>query len=782
MLVSLKTAVAMIKRRKAQSFSIGIILSLTTLLLFVGISLLQSSEPFEDMYERAKGSHTFLVVNNSLHNVEKITDWWERQSNVENVQVIKQSKDVKIAVHKEGQREMDYFFFAEYDPNAKYDLIFTNNNEKPRPLGKSEIYINPVFAKVYKVEKDDELEVLINNKIEILTVADIVVDPQYSSMLSYSRNWVAEGFLDDYQIEEGATVGIRYIDYDQETETALLNEFEAFTSDDFPVQVIDFEMVKLLYSLLFTLISGVLLLVSILMLIIVIFIIRNTISYSIIDNFKSIGVMKATGFSNRNIIETYVFMYSILTLIATFVGIVGGYWLQGFLVLRLQSALNVPVSSQVLIPSIATVLILLTLVTIFSFITAKKGAKIKPVQAIKYGVPENKLAITKVSLRHLRILPLPFMLAFKQLLNKSKQTIVVIASHSLIIILCISMISLFDTFKGDQILNHFTSMPTGDMTISYQGEDSVEEILSNLKSHVEIDHAIYSTQILNSSVYSDENSKQIRVIGSMVLGNSEQFGVSVSKGRAPIHSNEILLTSKMLGETRKEIGDFIEIKTEIGTKKYLITGLYQTVNNLGLSYMIPYSDDIAMTQTNSLSFYTVSFSDQSIHFEDLKKILFSEYGDKMDVKRLDDHSAGIKGMLDQLPSVFLLLIITFYVVSGAAVMNWTMMDIKRSAKMFGLLKTSGFSNRQIIGMLMTKTLIITLFASMIGFILAINLAPYFLEVLIMITPFQISNLTLQLSVHSAVMTVGLYFFITIIATILPARRIRKITPRVLIIE
>lgn len=771
----------MLTRRKGQSITIGIILSLTALLLFIGVSLITSSDAFERMYERAKGSHTLLLVSQHLHDYEKIMSWWEEQEPVEHVHLIRESEIIKINVNKNGKTEMDSFFLAEYNAQTEQNQLYTLEDELAAPLQAHEIYVNPVFANLFDVKKYDELDVLINNELVAFTVAGIVVDPQYSSMLSYSRNWIAEGVLDRYGIEHGATIGIRYTSYDAAIEETLIAEFEAYSAQDFPAQIMPFETLELIYSLLFTVISAALLLVSLLMLFIVIFIIRNTISNTIIDNYKSIGVMKATGFSNRQIKAIYVLMYGFLTGLASSFGIVIGYVLQGTIVEKLQEALNVPVTRELAIPGMVTLLLILGLVTVFSYIAARKATRIKPIQAIKYGLPEESVTTTRVGVKHLIKLPFSLIIALKQMANRSKQTIAIVASHALIIVLCISMVSILDSFRGQSIIEHFTSMPLGDMSITYHGEETVETMLLELKEMDDTKDVLYTSMIMDSSI-TGSDGKQVRVLGSMLLGHTEDFGVSVLKGRAPITDNEILVTTKTLDETGKSIGDYVEVHTALGAKKYLITGLYQTVNNLGLAYMITFSEEIANLEKNAMAYYTVRFSDTTNSYEEVKVTLLTRYSDTIDVKHLDDTSEGIKGMLDQLPAVFSLLIAIFYVVSGAAVMNWTSTDIKRSTKMFGLLKVSGLSNRQIMGSLVLKTMLITLTASVIGVSVALLFAPYFMEWLVSVTPFQITNLSLELSNLSAVLTVGCYYLVTLVATLLPAKKIKKITPRVLLID
>jgi len=320
------------------------------------------------------------------------------------------------------------------------------------------------------------------------------------------------------------------------------------------------------------------------------------------------------------------------------------------------------------------------------------------------------------------------------------------------------------------------------MTISYQGPESKEKILSELRGIDEISRAIYSVHSIDSSIYSNKTGKQISITRTMILGNSDSFGITPIKGRSPRSGNEILITSQLAQEIGKDIGDYTEIKSAEGTKKYLITGLYQSVMNMGLAYMMPYSEDAAQIIENIHEGYTVKFSDSTITYEEVENLLNAKYGDQIDIKRLDETSQTVKDMTEQLPPVFLLLIGIFYIVCGASVVNWTIMDIKRSSKMYGILKASGLSNGNIMQMMAVKAVMLTSCACAIGSAAALYAAPSLLRTIFAITPYQITNIQIQPSMVNTIITIMFYLVITLTATLIPARKIRNITPRVLIVD
>lgn len=63
MFVTLKTALAAIKKRKMQSLLISIIMMLISVLLYTGISMINQTSPFNTMFERANATESMLIIS-----------------------------------------------------------------------------------------------------------------------------------------------------------------------------------------------------------------------------------------------------------------------------------------------------------------------------------------------------------------------------------------------------------------------------------------------------------------------------------------------------------------------------------------------------------------------------------------------------------------------------------------------------------------------------------------------------------------------------------------------
>ena len=83
--------------------------------------------------------------------------------------------------------------------------------------------------------------------------------------------------------------------------------------------------------------------------------------------------------------------------------------------------MQVGIDASVDIFMLITVLLVFSIIIIFSWKATGKATKVKPVQAIKYGMPERKVKNSKYSIVTSKRKPLSWLLATKQsFANKQK--------------------------------------------------------------------------------------------------------------------------------------------------------------------------------------------------------------------------------------------------------------------------------------------------------------------------------------------------------------------------
>ncbi len=113
--------------------------------------------------------------------------------------------------------------------------------------------------------------------------------------------------------------------------------------------------------------------------------ISNTMFASIMERTKEIGVMKAIGATNYNVMEIFLVESSLLGLIGGVIGCTIGFILSQIITALAENFLPVPFETVVTIEMIAMSLLFSTIVGIISGLwPARKAAKMQPVDALRH--------------------------------------------------------------------------------------------------------------------------------------------------------------------------------------------------------------------------------------------------------------------------------------------------------------------------------------------------------------------------------------------------------------
>src|SRR6056297_2331636 len=123
MYVTIKTSLAMIKRNKVQGILIGTIIMLTTTLLYIGISMLNQSNPSKVMFDRAKATENILILNKETDDIDSSKRWWNARNEVEGT-VIYESYMINCEYMMGDEVESEMVLLTEYIEDSEFDLLY----------------------------------------------------------------------------------------------------------------------------------------------------------------------------------------------------------------------------------------------------------------------------------------------------------------------------------------------------------------------------------------------------------------------------------------------------------------------------------------------------------------------------------------------------------------------------------------------------------------------------------------------------------------------------------
>jgi len=326
---------------------------------------------------------------------------------------------------------------------------------------------------------------------------------------------------------------------------------------------------------------------AITLLIISVIVMRFRISNDIEESMKNIGVLKAVGYRNHQIILSVVTQFGAIAFVGGIIGI-------------LLSQALLPMAASILEPQLGlvwnpafdltmmfiTLGLLLVLTLLFSYVTARRIKKLHPLIALRGGMTTHSFTKNPMPLDKTRS-TLNFALAIKQLLKNKKQAIMVGLIIAAVAFVSIEgfLINYNININPSSFMRLFGEVP--DVFAMVEDVEQVPQFREQLALQPEFER-----------VFGVENfrliTNDIPVLFTVVEDFSYLAGNELISGRYPILSNEIALDRLALSEMGKDVGDWVTIQSGDYEKDYIITGIVQEMNALigmmsysGLKYIQP---------------------------------------------------------------------------------------------------------------------------------------------------------------------------------------------------
>ena len=387
---------ANIRKRKLQNLLIGIILFLSSVMLSTSISLISGiNSPFDKMYEQLKTSHFLLYLDTDVYNPEALAQWWRDQSEVEAVETYN-SFNISGFYYEETMIEIASYITERpnYEMNLDHLSFISSVYGKNIPLTPEagKCWISGFIAESYGIEINDTIGLPLEQGMRELSVAAIVVDPQYNSSFGDGvRIWIETGSLTTLvpisQLNK-SVLSIRIQDTDQINR--IWKRFTEYLGGSFTGLDSNYVLIKTANTMLYIITGAGLFAISIIIFIIAIFLIYANISNFILSDFKVIGILKSLGFTPGQFPLAYMLQFIILAFLFIVPGLISAGFISKALLMTVAHNMGVnSIELNVLLLNIFSFFLLMGMVGITSFLIARKAAGVKPSQAIQYGMPQK---------------------------------------------------------------------------------------------------------------------------------------------------------------------------------------------------------------------------------------------------------------------------------------------------------------------------------------------------------------------------------------------------------
>lgn len=608
----------------------------------------------------------------------------------------------------------------------KMDIkLFTNEGEVVGPVKKGEVMLKRADAIDNDLKVGDKLTLDYSGVKTELTFVGWFKDAVFgSSMMGNSRVLISEeDYNKYYAVEANRTKFIGHIYY---IDTDNVNEFKSELSN---IDGVIFDAARSMISMSYVmemLIAAVVLVIGIVLIIISFVVLKFMINFTISEEFREIGVMKAIGLKNARIRGLYVVKYIAFSVVGACIGLIISIPF-GKVLLDVATA-NMMLSNDAgIILNVVGALLVIIITAAYAYHCTRTIKKSTPIDAIRNGQTGERYKQKKgyrIGKSHLKA---SGYMAVNDIKSAPKRYLTIVIAFCLCCLLTLIIGNTAATIKSGKLV-HLFSVASCDLFFNetdytYEivgGTASFEDTLDNLSK--QIADLGYPNKVFLDRQYKyniTSKGKEFNLTCEQGV-NTKATDYTYTKGTAPGAANEIAITKAIADMIDAGIGDTVEIETSEGKVKCIVTAYFDTLNNLGTIIRIHEDFKVDNDHLVGVFAFQVKFDDNPTEAEINQRA--KELEDKLGFTNVQDektyakNTIGVADTMDAL-EVFLLAVMLVVVMFTTILMESSFISNEKGE--IAMLKAVGFSQKSIMAWQVKRFGIVSIIAVVIAIVLSI---------------------------------------------------------------
>ena len=624
---------------------------------------------------------------------------------------------------EDEENALSVSFIAFHSDKALGQNYFLSDNSILETVQPGEIYMNHKMVEALEMEPGDKITVEVNEISMEFTLADGIRD---AALNSTGRLIVSEEDFKTFRENDASKpycASIYYIHTDdvEATKTEIADTLGSF------MYKYDRAGLKSIY-IMDMVVTGILLVVSIMLIAIAFVVLRFTIGFTLAEEFREIGVMKAIGIRNLKIRGLYLVKYAAISVVGAAIGLVFSFPF-GKLLMSVASKSIIMGTANPLFVNFLCALLGIATILLFCFRCTRKVKKMTPIDAIRNGQTGERFR--KKSLMNLgksRLNASGF-LAMNDIVSSPKRFGIVILTFflclSLMLILSVTVYtmqsgSLYTAFSYAEFDMDITGLHDPKTYYVENGRELLEEDLVEMEEVLEeegMEAICLQELVLKPLVTHGENEETLLVIQGV---GTTMEDYQYTAGTMPQHADEIAITRMSAQKLDVGIGDTITIHAPNGEMEFIITGYFQTMLDMGDGILLHTDAQISYAQAADSSGLRVLFTDDPDQ-EELERrmdVIRDLYPDA-EVQSCKKIIADMLGVTDILDAVKMLVMILTILLGALITVLMERSFIAKERGEIALLKAIGTRNGKIYAYHVLRFAFVGLIAVILGVALAL---------------------------------------------------------------
>lgn len=574
-----------LKRKKSMNFIILIFIVLATTFISGAVQNISVVMSGIDYYlEQANVSDFFMIaLGNTEENDRQIQEFLQAEDNVTDYQ----TEEVLVAdkFQDENRKNLEYSNACIINKvEGSPQNFFDDDNKKIETIPKGEVYLSRALLGDLSLKMGDILYVKYDEDTYLkLKVGGYAKDALLGSdLMGTKRILVGE---EDYKtLEQGGLMASTMYHVDSNDVKTLQMDYGKQT---FSVSFgCDKSLIKVTYVL-DIVIALIVLVVSIGLVCITILMLRFTISFTVKEEYEQIGVMKAIGIPDPGIRGLYIVKYVAIAILGALVGCICSVPFGKQMLSSVTQNIFVENSGTNVAMNVLVSVLVAAIVIGFAYLSTRPVKKMNPMTALRDGMEGESFAKTgKIGLTKGKLSATTSM-ALNDIFSECKRYVILFITSLMGIWLLLMVVNTVATLQSDKTAVWFglvradfvlTDEDTGTWKSIEEAEDYLEQKKAEFKEN---DLKVKDMRIeLNANVKVAKGEDAYKILCLQSVGGSAKV-YQYEEGTAPIEENEIAMATGVADKLDVSVGDKVLVTTGEEEKEYIVSALYQSMNNMG---------------------------------------------------------------------------------------------------------------------------------------------------------------------------------------------------------
>lgn len=505
------------------------------------------------------------------------------------------------------------------------------------------------------------------------------------------------------------------------------------------------------------------------LMIVVLIVTGHSISMGIEMDYVNLGILKSQGFTKGKLRIVYVLQYLAAQLLGTLIGMMAAIPLTKSLGNVFQPITGILAENHISIgKSLAVMAAVLLVSGLFIIFVTRRAGNISPVQAISGGYEEIYFdSRLKAPIHQKALSP---SLALRQFTSNKRQYSGIIMIVSILVFFMTTAMILGNVLNSKSAIESMGEIYTEvDVKFKKTPDDSVfEQLEGTIEQYTDIEKKYYlETKYL--SVDGEE-------LYCLIYKNPEVM-VGISKGRAPLYDNEIVITDIVAEELNLKMGDKVTVSHENRKDEYMISGINQCMNDTGMCFAMSLEGAKKLGIENVYwGGYSISNPSKAVR---AAKALNEKFSDQIEAQAIEN--SGADATFTVAVNAMKVVIYTFSVIFALVVVHMVCSKaFLREKTDIGIYKALGFSSSSLRIQFAVRFLIVAILGSVIGSIFSILFSGKILSSMLRVA--GISSFAVEYSALTFLLPITLICFCFFLFSYIAARKIKRLEIKELVME